>query len=537
MPLQIDGVGTFDVSPNFWNLPPAKQAEEVDALKKSFMASQPKAQPKTEADTLSVPLPATPEGNVDVQAAAAENRANFANSAVNVAKGIAHTVMHPIQTAEDIGTIGKGIMQKVGLMSGKDAVPAADAVGDALINRYGSWDAIKKTVHEDPVGFMMDLSAGIGGAGLVGKAAGAGEAANVVSKFGQAIDPLSIAARATAPIVKGVANNVIAPALGVTTGAGSEAIRVAAKAGAEGGDAAQAFVGGLTRQTDASTIVNEAKAAVGQLRQERGAEYTKAMAGVKADNTVLNFDKIDEAVDKVSQVKQFKGQDLSPTTAGVRADMLQAVNDWRTLPAEQFHTVEGMDALKQKLGDIYEGTQPGTPERKVAGEIYNSVRQTIIDQAPEYAKIMKGYEEASDLIREMEKTLSLNPKATIDTQLRKLTSVLRDNVNTNYGRRAELVDFLTRSGAPNLIQRIAGESLKPIAPKGLGRVFGGLEGLGLLHGLSAGTGVAPAIAGLAASSPALVGSAAFGAGTLARPAAKAAARGFGNTAFQLGRGY
>lgn len=52
---------------------------------------------------------------------------------------------------------------------------------------------------------------------------------------------------------------------------------------------------------------------------------------------------------------------------------------------------------------------------------------------------MKNYENASNLIREIEKTLSLNPKASIDTALRKLQSVMRDNVNTNYGKRGDLV--------------------------------------------------------------------------------------------------
>jgi hypothetical protein len=54
-------------------------------------------------------------------------------------------------------------------------------------------------------------------------------------------------------------------------------------------------------------------------------------------------------------------------------------------PAE-FHTPEGIDPLKQKIGDIRDATQYGTPERVAANGIYNAVRQTIVDQAPEYAK-------------------------------------------------------------------------------------------------------------------------------------------------------
>src|SRR5204863_3801917 len=77
------------------------------------------------------------------------------------------------------------------------------------------------------------------------------------------------------------------------------------------------------------------------------------------------------------------------------------------------------------------------------------------------------YQEESGQIKAIERTLSANPKASIDTALRKITSALRDNVNTNYGKRKELVGFLARSGATHLLQKIAGQALKGVAPRGL----------------------------------------------------------------------
>jgi hypothetical protein len=44
-------------------------------------------------------------------------------------------------------------------------------------------------------------------------------------------------------------------------------------------------------------------------------------------------------------------------------------------PANEFHTAEGIDALKQQLGDIREATQPA------ADRIYQEVRWIIVDQA------------------------------------------------------------------------------------------------------------------------------------------------------------
>jgi hypothetical protein len=51
---------------------------------------------------------------------------------------------------------------------------------------------------------------------------------------------------------------------------------------------------------------------------------------------------------------------------------------------------------------------------------------------------------------------------------------MRDNVNTNYGTRADLVKLLQDSGAKNLLTKIAGQSLKSFEPRGLARVTAGL---------------------------------------------------------------
>ncbi len=146
---------------------------------------------------------------------------------------------------------------------------------------------------------------------------------------------------------------------------------------------------------------------------------------------------------------------------------------------------------------------------------------------------MKGYEEASGVIKEIEKTLSLNPKASVDTALRKLQSVLRDNVNTNYGRRAELVDFLTRAGAPHLMEKLAGQSLSSVSPRGLSRVIVGGEGASALGALALGhPGAAAALGGgILTSSPRLVGGTAHLLGAASRLPLSTAA----NTSFQLGR--
>jgi hypothetical protein len=164
------------------------------------------------------------------------------------------------------------------------------------------------------------------------------------------------------------------------------------------------------------------------------------------------------------------GQVISESTQAIRQKIAQTVHEWKTLPPADFHTAEGLDALKQKIGDIRDATAYGSPERVVANQAYSAIRRTITEQAPKYANVMDAYTKASDIINELERTLSLNPNATVDTSLGKLQSVLRDNVNTSFGRRRELAEFLVNYGAPNLIERLSGQALKPWTARGRGKL-------------------------------------------------------------------
>ena len=89
---------------------------------------------------------------------------------------------------------------------------------------------------------------------------------------------------------------------------------------------------------------------------------------------------------------------------------------------------------------------------------------------------------------------------------------MRDNVNTNFGRRAQLLEELEEVGGQPLRAPLAGRALQPLVPAGLQR---GVAGAGALAGT---TGVISPyfLAGLAATSPRLAGTTAYGAGMLAR---------------------
>lgn len=453
---------------------------------------------------------------------------NIPGSAVEFGKNLVQPFIHPVETAINLGNIGKGVLQKLGIMSGDDATPYADAVGKFLMDRYGSGEAIKRTIATDPVGIAADVSMVLSGGGTAAaRAPGVvGRIGELATTVGRTIDPLT----AVGATVK-AGGAVASEGLGLTTGTGGEAIRTAARAGAEGGEAGRAFRENMRGQAPIEEVVTDARAAVAKLKTERGDIYRKEMAKLGADKTVLDFADIDRAVDNT--VQKFKGVSTSLATEKIQKSIRTEVELWKLRDPAEFHTAEGFDALKQIIGDIRDKTQYGTPERLAADKVYQAIRKTITDQVPEYGRIMKGYEEATAAIKEIEQTLSVNPKARIDTALRKITSALRDNVNTNYGRRKELVAFLARSGATHLLEKIAGQSLKSATPRGLSGISAITEGAGAATALAAGhPAVATTLAGLAAvSSPRLVGEAAHLAGRVSRLPLRA----LGRSAFQLGR--
>jgi hypothetical protein len=171
-----------------------------------------------------------------------------------------------------------------------------------------------------------------------------------------------------------------------------------------------------------------------------------------------------------------------------------------------------LDALKRQIGGIQESIPfEEKTARKVAGEVYNSIKSEISKQAPDYADTMKGYSQASEQIAEIEKALSLGNKASADTAMRKLQSLTRNNVNTNYGNRLDMAKALEQQGGQEIMPALAGQSLSSIAPRGLGGAVAGATGVGAAATLN------PALlAALAMQSPRLMGEAALKTGQGAR---------------------
>ena len=114
---------------------------------------------------------------------------NIPGSAWEVGKGLGTAVLHPVQTAKGIGSVAAGGVQKL-IPGEQEQEKSFDSVVDFFKQRYGSYEAMKKTGIEDPVGFALDLSILFSGGGSTATKVGS------LSKINRATKASNIAARA-----------------------------------------------------------------------------------------------------------------------------------------------------------------------------------------------------------------------------------------------------------------------------------------------------------------------------------------------------
>lgn len=279
--------------------------------------------------------------------------------------------------------------------------------------------------------------------------------------------------------VKNAIGTLATNTFGATTGAGSEAVRTAFEAGKQG---SREFLDNMRGNTPFEDVVDSARNALVKMKMQRSAAYKSGMADVSNDKSVLDFAPVDDALNRISGAGKYKGISIRQKAGDTADELKSIVDEWRQLDPAEYHTPEGFDALKQAIGDIRDSTQFGTNSRRIADDLYNAVKGQITQQSPGYAKVMKDYQEASDTLKELERTFSLGDKAKVsrDTALRKFQSLMRNNAQTNYGNRLDAAKKL-QAGGEDVLPAVAGQSMGSWTPRGMvGAVEKGAIGLGSL---------------------------------------------------------
>ena len=440
---------------------------------------------------------------------------NIPSSFGSLVGNVVEAVTSPVQTAKSVLDLGAGILQNVLPESlvqvvGEDKASreVASKVGQFYADRYGSVEGAKRAIAEDPVGVLADVSTLLTGGAMAAPRA----VAQPISRVASAIDPLAIAARTTAKTA-GLGGRGLANVVGLTTGAGKESVTQAFEAGRRGGEAAEQFRANISGRADPTEVLDIAKANLNELNNLKQTEYRSGMVNIKNDKTVLDFADIDKGLQNATAKVTYKGKIVNENAARKLDEARTVVDEWKAADPVEFHTPEGLDALKKRVGDILESVpfeQKST--RAAVGDVYNSIKSSIQKQAPTYANTMKAYSDASEQIREIERALSLGKGASVDTAMRKLQSLMRNNVQTNYGSRLKLAQQLEKVGGQEFMPGLAGQALSSLTPRGLQTATAIPTGA-LAYGIG---GLPSAGLSLLSSSPRAVGEAAYGLGALGR---------------------
>lgn len=311
--------------------------------------------------------------------------------------------------------------------------------------------------------------------------------------------------------------------LGMTTGAGEEAIAQAYQAGKTGN---QTFMQNLKGEVPTSEILDDAKQALANIRANRMAGYRQGIQSTMPSQEIvanqalpkpmkrLDFAPITDKLDETIQSLKVE----TPTTSKFKIgkeelskvkELESVVDEWKK--DTTLHTAEGLDALKQRLDALYPESPMQRQAQRAITSVRNAVKDTIVSQDKNYAKTMKAYEESLGLEREIERALSLGDRSSADTAIRKLQSLTRNNANTSFAYRKELADALSKQGGAELMPALSGQALSSWTPRGLAG-----QGTALGIGATGALSLNPSAAALLPlTSPRTVGLGAYGAGKLA----------------------
>jgi len=193
--------------------------EPVNPYAQFLPSPAPEALPNPYAQFVVAPRTAPSLSMADVGAQVVQN---FPGSAVQFGKGLYEAVTSPVKTAGSMLDIVAGgvnlalpepvrnFMAKIDTdpAATQRAVNAAKQFGGVYAQRYGSVDALKRTIAEDPVGAVADLSTIFsGGAGLArgtaaatarvapSVSAGATQAANMMTRRAAQTNPVNVLAK------------------------------------------------------------------------------------------------------------------------------------------------------------------------------------------------------------------------------------------------------------------------------------------------------------------------------------------------------
>lgn len=402
---------------------------------------------------------------------------NAPGDAKNFASGMLNTLKHPIDSTQSLLNLANGAFQHLLPETVNNLMPQstrgnkeiASAVASDFGNTFGSLDKFNKSFAEKPIDTLSKVSllagmpsAVLKGGSVAAKAVNAPKAAARLSKnattaanFANITNPTNIPLKAAGYAIK-AASTPIQAASGVLTGLGYDKLSrytEDAKLGKTG------TLDAIRGNIKVEEFVPRMQTALDAAANEMHKTYVKDILPVSNDKTILSMKPIlNEYKDlskmtyrKMSGGKFSKGADATNNANNLRLELKDFLNKSEGKP-----NAMDLDALKQVVYDVgMKPYKPGTLEYKIGSSLHNKIKQTIKNQAPDYAKAMKNYSDSMEEIKNIQHVTSIGKDKIPTKSYGKLFSLAKAKTEGRHGSSLRLVDKLTKYD-PELLNDLSG---------------------------------------------------------------------------------
>lgn len=386
---------------------------------------------------------------------------HFVPSAIEVGKSLVQPVLHPIETAEALGQVGKGIYSKArGLVASQSPEEKArdEAALDAVLSHYGRYfskEGLTRALAEDPAGMAADIGSLLtGGLGAATRVPGRlGSVATKAAGVAKYADPMSLAVKTLEQVPK-----VTALPMWWHSGASFKSLEDAAKAGLTKNPA---FIKHIQGEGNIADVIGSARNTAYKMMDERSKAYEADMAKLGKNPIVLPYDNVMSTFDnEIAKTKSVGKIFDKPTNEALERAGNEIVDWWGQPSVPGAHTIYDFDKLKRNIGRIRDEYRPGSPEHAALGKLYDSVKMTINKADPEYGRIMDTYAEKTREINDIMREVVGGNASSQPARMRKLLKAYKDPFAS------ELMERIVKED-PDLPYKLAGEELKEGLPKGV----------------------------------------------------------------------
>ena len=437
---------------------------------------------------------------------------------IEQAMAIPRAVANPGAAWEGAKSIARGAGSQLGVYQDDAATRAQDeaAAGAAVAPYSAMWQAIrhgdtaslKQQLMEHPAGFALAMApvAG-GGAGVLGKAAGAAEAAGAAAPVTAS---LSGASKALGAVGTGL--NMADPVFDTTQALskiGGPAAKVgmswasgkpvseftdAFQRGKEGGLPLETFNDFATGRQGAPELSAMASKAVKAAKNDEIARWAASKQGaVEANKGPVPLINTGRALREQWDKMGDPALAFSPDAHNKFLAAWDTIAAHNQLPANHpAASIPGIDLMKQRIYDLAESERSNPELRNALLSVHQAVGQDLRAHAPVYGDLMDRYQGLQDNFNTLAKTLGTGDKTSATAEMRNFLKAQKSPNGRN------LIDQLAQQN-PMLPHAVAGAAFKSGAGDAWGlNLRNILEATGVAHGFVTGNPWTAAGAGAAA---------------------------------------